>query len=73
MIMTQHGGTSSARGPVRGQQGRGIKLETACAIGRHVCRRLRDHDHPGLPEEQSAYLLHGISISVIEDLIDYSP
>ncbi len=73
MIMTQHGRASGARSLVRGQQGRGIEFETACAIRRHVRRRLRDRDHPGLPEEQSAYLLHGISISVIEDLIEYSP
>ncbi len=73
MIMTQHGRASGSRSLVRGQQGRGIDLKTAGAIGRHIRRRLRNQDHSSFAQQKPAHLLMGISISVIEDLIECSP
>jgi len=71
--MAKHIWAAIARCPVRGEQGRGIKLEGATAIRRDIGCGARDLDHSGSAEQQPTNLFVRMAISVIEDLIERRP
>lgn len=58
---------------VRGQQHLGIKLKDMRGISRHIVRRKRAIDGIVGSQQKAADFLIGISIRVIEDLIERGP
>lgn len=71
--MPQHCSAPCPRRLVRGQQHFRIKLERSRGVHCHIVRRESSFNGGSAPKEQTANFLIGISIRVIEDLIEHGP
>ena len=69
MIMADHRRATAPRGPVRGDQGGGIDLETTAGFIRDIGARDSSQDAIALPQQQSAYLIIGGSGRAFENQV----